>query len=307
MDELDSEEWLTEGPIPEQQEPGPLNTVHIPPRSADTPGMTLAAGLHLMQQAIALLQNKGQMPDLPDHQWLDYVESFLPPLPHFRAGFISTRIHVWQLYFRTFGKTAKSIKILSWLHHGLDINWVPYDAPCQQSHPRYKKKVQLIKQLLKETVGDQHVAKKLQGRQPQAMQLKNSVSASMHEEFVDKTIQDLLKTGAIKPWTANEPKRVISGLGVAIERTGKKRLILDARYINMFDMYESFSYENLAEIPHHLQQQDYIILTDLKAGYHPVKMHPSTHRFLGIQHKGQVYYLSTRHLAYPLHVGPTPF
>ncbi len=76
----------------------------------------------------------------------------------------------------------------------------------------------------------------------------------MHEELVDKTIRDLLKTRAIKPWTANEPISVISGLGVAIERNGKKRLILDARYINMFDKYESFSYENMADIPHCLQQ-----------------------------------------------------
>ncbi len=113
MDELDGEEWLTEGPISGQQELGSLNTVHIQPRPPDTPGMTPAAGLHPMQQAIAILQNKGQMLDLPDHQWLDYVKSFLLPLPHFRAGFISTRIHVWQLYFHTFGETAKSAKILS--------------------------------------------------------------------------------------------------------------------------------------------------------------------------------------------------
>ena len=175
---------------------------------------------------------------------------------------------------------------------------MPYDAPCQQKHPRYRKKVQLINQLLKETVGDQHVAAKLQGTQPQAVCFKNRISVSMHEEFVDKSIQDLLKTGAIKPWTANEPMIVISGLGVALERTGKKRLILDARYINMFDRYESFSYENLADVPHYLQQQDYIMLTDLKAGYHQVRMHPNTHKFLGIQHKGQAYYFE--HLPFGL-------
>ena len=159
---------------------------------------------------------------------------------------------MWQLYFHTFGETAKSAQILRWLQHGLNINWVPYDAPCQQKHPRYRKKVQPINQLLKETVGDQHVAAELQGTQPQALCFKNRISVSMHEEFVDKSIQDLLKTGAIKPWTANEPMIVISGVGVARERTGKKRLILDARYINMFDRYESFSYENLADVPHYL-------------------------------------------------------
>jgi len=300
-DELDGQGWLPEDPAKGWQEPGLPNTVHIPPRPPGTPSMTPTAGLHLMQHAIALLQNKQQLPDLPDHQWLDYVKSFLLPLAHFRAGFITTRRQVWQLYFHTFGETAKSAQILRWLQHGLDIIWVPYDVPCQQKHPRYRKKVQLINQLLKETVGDQHVASKLQGTQPQAVHFKNRTSVSMHEEFVDKSIQDLLKQGAIKPWTANEPMTVISGLGVALERTGKKRLILDARYINMFDRYESFSYKNLADVPHYLQQQEYIMLADLKAGYHQIRMHPSTHKFLGIQHKGQVYYLSTYHLDYPLH------
>ena len=120
----------------------------------------------------------------------------------------------------------------------------------------------------------------------------------MHEEFVDDTIKDLLKTGAIRPWAEPEPITVISGLGVAIDRNDKKRLILDARYINLFDRYEGFSYESLSDVPQYLQPEDFIMLTDLKAGYHQVKMHPSTYRFLGIAYKGQVYYFA--HLPFGL-------
>ena len=49
-----------------------------------------------------------------------------------------------------------------------------------------------------------------------------------------------------------EPITVISGLGVAHERNGKKRLILDARYINLFNEYEGFSYESYV-VPQYLQ------------------------------------------------------
>ena len=72
----------------------------------------------------------------------------------------------------------------------------------------------------------------------------------------------MLKTGDIRPWTKPEPINIISGLGVALERKGKKRLILDAWYINLFDRYEGFSYESLSDVPQCLQPEDFIVLTE---------------------------------------------
>ena len=40
------------------------------------------------------------------------------------------------------------------------------------------------------------------------------------------------------------------------------------------------------------------MLTNLRAGYHQVKMHPKTYHFLEIEYKGQVYYFA--HLPYGL-------
>ena len=117
-------------------------------------------------------------------------------------------------------------------------------------------------------MGAHNVAHKLQGKEPQQVHFKNKISVSMHLDFVDGTIQDLLRTGAIKKWTSPQPITVISGLGVAIDMTNKKRLILDAEYINLFDKYDCFSYESLADIPRYLKPQDVIMLTDLKVGYH---------------------------------------
>lgn len=281
------------------QAPSQLTTMTIPPRPPDPLELQPQAGLDLMHQAIAMLL--GTLPDLPemsDEAWVAHVKSMLLPLEHFRAGFISTRIDSWQLYFQQFGMTAKARQILQWLEHGLDISWVPVDSLSQQKHPRYAKKVELVRALLTKTVGAEQVASKLQGSEPQHVHFQNRASVSIHAEFVDDNIKELLRTGAIRPWLREEPITVSSGLGVALDRIGKKRLILDARYINLFDEYHSFSYESLADVPNYLKPDDFVMLTDLKAGYHQVRMHPGTHRFLGIQYGGQVYYFE--HLPFGL-------
>ena len=298
QDELD-EQQLDPGPHSGHQATGQLQFITISCRPPDPPAMQPAAGMHLMQQAIAIIEGvQPPLPDMADDEWLACVHTFLLPLPQFRAGFISTRVEVWQCYFEHFGMTAKAQQILQWLQHGIDIHWVPHDAVCQQKHPKYRKRLQLVRELLHKTVGADGVEPALQGNEPQQVHFSNRVSLGMHEEFVDSTMHELLATGAICPWTGPEPPTVISGMGVAVDRKGKKRLILDARYINLFDRYEGFSYESLSDVPQYLQPEDYIMLTDLKAGYHQMKMHPSTYRFLGIEYKGQVYYFA--HLPFGL-------
>jgi len=298
QDELDRQQ-LEPGPLLGHQATGQQQSITIPSRPPDPPEMQPAAGLQLMIQAIDMLEGlQLGLPDMTDQEWLACVNGFLLPLKNFRAGFASTRLDAWQHYFLHFGMTAKAKQILQWLQQGLDIRWVACDAASQQKHPRYNKKIQLVKKLLHHTVGPQGVEAAMQDTEPQQVHFANRISVGMHEEFVDGAIQDLLKTGAIRPWTEQKDITVISGLGVAVERTGKKRLILDARYINLFDKYEGFSYESLSDVPQYLQPEDLIMLTDLKAGYHQVKMHPNTYRFLGIQYKGQVYYFA--HLPFGL-------
>ena len=162
-----------------------------------------------------------------------------------------------------------------------------------------------MKALLTKTVGAEQVASKLQGSEPKNVHCQNQASVSIHADFVDDSIRELLRTGAIRLWLKEEPITVISGLGVALDRTGKKRLILDARYIKLFYEYHSSSYDSLADVPNYLKPGDFILLTDLKAGYHQFKMHPGTHRFLGIKYKGQVYHLE--HLRFGLSSACTPF
>ena len=188
QDELDGQQVVLEAPSG-LQEPEKPESITIPLRPPDQPELQPKAGLDLMHHAIAMLIGDAPGPqDMPDAQWLQHVNSILLPLEHFRAGFISSRIDSWRLYFQQFGLITKAQQILQWLEYGLDISWVPVDAPTQQLHPRYAKRLELVKALLAKSLGAEQ--SKLQGNQPQQVHFQNRVSVSIHAEFVDESIKE---------------------------------------------------------------------------------------------------------------------
>lgn len=76
---------------------------------------------------------------------------------------------------------------------------------------------------------------------------------------------------------------------MVVNRKGKKRLIVDARYLNMYLRYMALKYESLADAIAQLQKGDYMWLTNFKSGYHQVPMHPDTYQYLGLMIAGRVY------------------
>ena len=191
--------------------------------------------------------------DKSDDEWLDEVKAFVLPVDLFQAGFISTRHAVWQKYFDQTGWTTKARHIVGWLTKGLSITFVPIDAECQTKHPRFEERLKLVRNLLEKNVGRAAVQELLMGSQPHQVHFKNRISVKQHIEFVVDTIQQLLQHGVIKPWQQTTPMIVINGLGVAVDRRGKRRLVLDARYVNLWVAYEAFSYEKLADVKGYLQ------------------------------------------------------
>ena len=62
----------------------------------------------------------------------------------------------------------------------------------------------------------------------------------------------MLKTGALLAWPQGmAAPTVISPLEVVLQP--KPRLIFDGRYINLWERYESFSYEQLGYVAHWMQ------------------------------------------------------
>ena len=99
---------------------------------------------------------------------------------------------------------------------------------------------------------------------PSSKVLKNNKSALDNADFVQETILDLLKTGRILETFT--PCTVINPLTVSVNATGKKRLILDLRYINQFVSKQTFKLDDWRVLFEYAHKGDYMFVWDLSSG-----------------------------------------
>ena len=59
---------------------------------------------------------------------------------------------------------------------------------------------------------------------------RNNRSSLAHAEFVEDTIRELVESGRVVEYDV--PPLVVNPLSVSVQATGKKRLILDLRYMH---------------------------------------------------------------------------
>ena len=62
--------------------------------------------------------------------------------------------------------------------------------------------------------------------------VKNNRSSLSHAEFVEEAIQELVQSGRFVE--TKVPPRVVNPLSVSVQANGKKRLVLDLRYVDKF-------------------------------------------------------------------------
>ena len=112
---------------------------------------------------------------------------------------------------------------------------------------------------------------------------RNNRSALDHSEFVNEAILELLHSGRVME--LNSPPDVVNPLSVSVQPNGKKRLILDLRYINNFLFKRRVKYEDWKIALSYFQKGSFMITFDLKSGYHHIEIHPDHLRFLGFAWK----------------------
>ncbi len=144
----------------------------------------------------------------------------------------------------------------------------------------------LIGQLLLVTVDKCDVPSMLNRVSPAQVQFANRVSCDSN---AGDTLQGLVTVGSLAPWQGARPPTVINGLGVVKNCKGKKRLVLDCRYVNAFVRYEHFAYEQLSDVTEYMQPDGWFVLTDARSGYHHVPMHPDSFEDLALELQGQLY------------------
>ena len=158
----------------------------------------------------------------------------------FVAGNLTRHHAAWKMLFAKYGYTKRARHVLRWVAEGVKFEFVSPFSPGQEKHPRFQTKLQVVRQLLSDTVGPDAVHGMLHRNQPASVQFANRVSCSMYKQFVSGAIQELVKVGSLVEWQGAVAPVLINGMGVVKNRKGKLRLILDCRYVNMFLMYEHF-------------------------------------------------------------------
>ena len=116
---------------------------------------------------------------------------------------------------------------------------------------------------------------------PESRFFKNQSSALKHKEFVSQAVIDLVSYGCVVE--LKDPPFVCNPLLVVTSRSGKKRLVVNLRYINQHLQIDKFKYEDMRTGLMFFEQGEYLITFDLKSGYHHVDIHEKSQCFLGFQ------------------------
>ena len=125
---------------------------------------------------------------------------------------------------------------------------------------------------------------------PVSMHFKNNKSANVNSEFVDKAVADLVDSGCA--YEVPFVPFVVNPLSVAINKSGKKRLILDLSVLNKFVKKERFKFEDWKIATQLFKKDNFLFKFDLKNGYHHFDVCPQQHTFLGFSWKGKYFCFS---------------
>ena len=109
---------------------------------------------------------------------------------------------------------------------------------------------------------------------------KNNLSAINNSVFVTESILDLIASGRISEFS-KDSLHVINPLSISTQSSGKRRLILDLRFVNQFIVKQKVKFEDYKTALDLFKYGGYACSFDLKSGYHHVDIFPSHQRFLG--------------------------
>ncbi len=142
---------------------------------------------------------------------------------------------------------------------------------------------------------------------PKSVIFDNNKTALDNEDFVLSSIAELLACGSIKQ--SDAVPHVVSPLSVATNASGKKRLILDLRYVNSHLFKDYIRFDDWRSFEHFLIPDAFCFKFDLKSGYHHVDIFDPHQTFLGFSWKrnGKCYYFVFTVLPFGLSVAPFVF
>ena len=107
----------------------------------------------------------------------------------------------------------------------------------------------------------------------------NNKPALAHSDFVNEAISELLVTNRI--FEAKVLPHNVNRLSIAVQSSGKKRLILDLRFVNKHIWKQKVKFEDLKVALNYFDKGHFMFSFDIKSGYHHVLIFPPNQTFLG--------------------------
>lgn len=114
---------------------------------------------------------------------------------------------------------------------------------------------------------------------PSRVRLNNNKSALDNSDFVHTAISELLENHSVveTPFIPH----VVNPLSVSVQSSGKKRLILDLRHVNLCVWKQKFKFEDWRALLDYVEKDYFLFSFDLKSGYHHIEILPEHQTFLG--------------------------
>jgi hypothetical protein len=137
--------------------------------------------------------------------------------------------------------------------------------------------------------------------------LQNNQSALKNADFVSQAIEELLVNNLIVERLYIPT--IVNPLSVSTQSSGKKRLILDLRYVNQFLWKEKITFDDTKVAMDYFQKGDFMISFDLKSGYHHINIFEEHSEYLSFawSFQGNVRYFSFQVLPFGLSTAPYIF
>jgi hypothetical protein len=146
-----------------------------------------------------------------------------------------------------------------------------------------EKNKEAVRSMLGRVMRPSEVEKYLLNQRPDPVEFHNHRSFYEHWDFSSGEIENLIRVraGSLLPKGAPKPI-IVHPFGVALPAS-KRRLICDARALNL--VLENFPFQNekLRDVLAYTQKGFFMVTWDLKAGYNHIPIHPAYRKYFGFK------------------------
>jgi hypothetical protein len=125
---------------------------------------------------------------------------------------------------------------------------------------------------------------------PESIFLKNNKSARESPSFVTNEINSLISKGCITE--VHDMPYIVNPLTVAYSKSGKQRLVLDCRLINLELFKFNMRFEDHSLVKNMFGRGDYLFSFDIRSAYHHVMIFPDHRTYLGFswENNGKIHF-----------------